>query len=77
MIIKEYDLDEEKRNYPYSVHRCKVEKLVGRRTCTVEYNGKFWSMTYPDKYFKNLDPESLIEMTARYIANKQCFDNRM
>ena len=30
MILKEYDLEEEKRNYPHSVHRCRVEEdLIG------------------------------------------------
>lgn len=70
MIIKEYDLEEEKRKYPYSVHRCKVEQLEGRRVCTVEYDGKFWSVAYPDKYFGKLSPEDLIDMSANHIANK-------
>ena len=70
MIIKQYDLEEEKRNHPFSVHRCKVEQLEGRRVCTVEYDGKFWSATYPDKYFGKLSPEDLIGMSARHIANK-------
>lgn len=70
MIIKEYDLAEEKRKYPRSVHRIKVEQLDERRVCTVEYDGKLYSMTYPDKYFSSLSPEDLIGMTARYIANK-------
>lgn len=70
MIIKEYDLEEEKRKYPFSVHRCRVEQLEEKRVCTVEYDGKFWSVTYPDKYFGKLSPEILISMSARYIANK-------
>ena len=70
MIIKQYDLEEEYRKYPHSVHRCKVEQLEGRRVCTVEYDGKFWSVAYPDKYFGSLSPEDLIGMTTRYIANK-------
>ena len=70
MIIKEYDLEEEYRKYPLSVHRYKVEQLEERRVCTVEYDGKFWSVTYPDKYFGNLSPEDLIGMSTRHIANK-------
>ena len=70
MIIKEYDLEEEYRKYPHSVHRYKVEQLEEERKCTVEYDGKFWSVTYPDKYFGSLSPEDLIGMTTRYIANK-------
>lgn len=70
MIIKEYDLEEEKRNYPHSVHRCRVEQIEEKRVCTVEYDGKFWSVTYPDKYFGKLSPEDLIGMSARHIANK-------
>ena len=70
MIIKEYDLEDEKIKYPYSVHRCKVEQLEGRRVCTVEYEGNFWSMVYPDKYFGYISPEDLIEVTAHQIANK-------
>ena len=71
MIIKEYDLEEERRNHPYSVHRVNVEdKDDGWISCKVEYDGKFYTVSYMKEIFGNLSPEDLIGIAARHIANK-------
>ena len=71
MIIKEYDLEEEKRNYPHSVHRVSVEDTdAGWIRCKVEYDGKFYTVSYMKEMFGHLSPEDLIGMAARHIANK-------
>ena len=43
MIIKEYDLEEEYRKYPHSVHRYKVEQLEEERKCSYRYDNTLYS----------------------------------
>ena len=70
MIIKKYDLEEERIKYPKSVHRVSVSEDGDWIRCKVEYEGKFYKMGYMKQYFGHMDPDDLITITVHHIANK-------
>ena len=70
MIIKEYDLEEEKSKYPYSIHRCRIDRNDDQsRSCYVEYQDRVAGLHYPDEFFSSLSDDDIMDLTVHYFAN--------
>lgn len=70
MIIKEYDLEEEKRTSgPGSVHSVLVEDDGDWIRCKVEYEGKFRTMSFMKEFFGHMHPDDLMLMAVHYVAD--------